>query len=181
MFQMTNQFAYIVTDTNSRDFDMTPYFARAQEGFNLAFIYNMSNSQPGANCPGGVQCVAEEIGNILGSGFEMTLRLEIPLFEEYALEEFNLLRDKPWERHEKVIRNFKTYMENYGKCNNCTRWGMEAVESKDAGRIDILDVGFWTPAGSGLKDDLLPHVKGNFRGRRIPVASVEVRAKSCSL
>ena len=179
MFKMTNQFAYIVTDTNSRDFDMMPYFAMAKEGFNLAFVYNMSNSQPGANCPSGVQCIAEEIGNIIGSGFEMTLREEIPLFQQYALEEFQLLRDRTWERHRNVIVNFKNYMATYGRGNNCTRWGMEAVESKDAGQVDILDVGFWTPAGSSLKDDLLPHVKGNFRGRRIPVASVEVRSKSC--
>ena len=179
MFKMTNQFSYIVTDTNSRDFDMMPYFAMAKEGFNLAFIYNMSNSQPGANCPSGVQCIAEEIGNILGSGFEMTLRLEIPLFQQYSLEEFNLMRDRPSERHRKVISNFKSYMENNGRCNNCTRWGMEAVESKDAGQVEILDVGIWTPAGSNLKDDLQPHIKGNFRGRRIPVASVEVRAETC--
>merc|ERR1712226_1098146 len=64
-------------------------------------------------------------------------------------------------------------MENHGRCNNCTRWGMESVESKDAGQVEILDVGIWTPAGSSLKDDLMPHIKGNFRGRRIPVASVE--------
>ena len=142
MFTMNNQFAYVVPDTNSRDFDMTQYFSMAKEGFNLAFIYNMSNSQPGANCPGGVTCIAEEIGNILIGGFRPTLRTEMHKFTDYSFEEFELMRDTEEERHTKIVMDMKAYMESsVGKCNNCTKWGMEAVESKDAGRIDILDVG----------------------------------------
>ena len=172
MFKLENQFAFIVPDTNSRDYDMTQFFSMAKEGDNLAFIYNMSNSQPGANCPGGVQCVAEEIGKVLVGGYEPTLQAEMTMFVDYSTEEFDLVRDTIMERHEKVAKSMKYYMETVGKCDNCSRWGMETVESKDATRVDILDVGTWTPAGSTLRDDLFPHVKGNFRGRRIPVASV---------
>lgn len=172
MFTLENQYAFIVPDTNSRDFDMTQFFSMAKEGYNLAFIYNMSNSQPGANCPGGLTCVVEEIGKVLVGGFEPTLQAEMTHFTDYSEIEFELVRDTIKERHEKVAMNMKYYLETVGKCDNCSRWGMETVESKDAMRTDILDVGTWTPAGSTLRDDLFPHVKGNFRGRRIPVASI---------
>ena len=35
-------------------------------------------------------------------------------------------------------------------------------------------MGFWSPAGPYLKDDLFPHSKGNFRARSITVSSVHV-------
>ena len=60
------------------------------------------------------------------------------------------------------------------RCDVCTRWMMEAVESRGKEAVSRLEVGFWTPAGPHLKDDLFPHVKGNFRGRVIPIASVHV-------
>ena len=58
---------------------------------------------------------------------------------------------------------------------------METAESRSRAvgteleqEVARLEVGFWTPAGSFLRDDLFPHVKGNFRRRVIPVASVHV-------
>jgi hypothetical protein len=42
--------------------------------------------------------------------------------------------------------------------------------------INQLEVGSWIISrGLDLKDDLFPHVTGGFRGRMIPVASLEVR------
>ena len=72
------------------------------------------------------------------------------------------------------MKKIKEFMETEGKCNSCIRWKMDSVESKTSKAVGRLDVGYWTPAGSFLKDDLFPHVKGNFRGRTIPVASVHV-------
>ena len=47
---------------------------------------------------------------------------------------------------------------------------------KDYGKIQELDVGSWTTSvGLDMKDDLFPHVTGGMRGRRIMVASLEVR------
>ena len=58
---------------------------------------------------------------------------------------------------------------------------METAESRSRAvgteleqEVARLEVGFWTPAGPFLRDDLFPHVKGNFRRRVIPVASVHV-------
>ena len=74
----------------------------------------------------------------------------------------------------KVVRDMKEYMETKGACNQCTKYLMRSVETKTALKVDELDVGFWTPAGPYLKDDLLPNVKGHFRGRTIPIGSVHV-------
>ena len=84
MFKPENQYAYIVSDTDSQNSDVTPYINMAKEGYNLAFIYNMTNSQPSAVCPEGVRCVAEELGNILAAGYAKTLNDELPLFNEYS-------------------------------------------------------------------------------------------------
>ena len=104
--------------------------------------------------------------------------------QQFSLEEFELMRPSIGDRHRKVVRDMKMFMETQGRCNNCTKWMMETVESRMKGDVSRLDVGFWTPAGPYLKDDLFPHIKGNFRGRMIPVASVHVRRsasiKKCS-
>ena len=65
---------------------------------------------------------------------------------------------------------------------------METAESRSRAvgteleqEVARLEVGFWTPAGPFLRDDLFPHVTGNFRRRVIPVASVHVSKRSRSL
>ena len=68
----------------------------------------------------------------------------------------------------------KTFMETQERINNCNMWRMQTMESTGNGEVTMLEVGFWTPAGPHLKDDLFPHVKGNFRGRSIPVSSIHV-------
>ena len=73
-----------------------------------------------------------------------------------------------------MARDVKTQLEVRGSLDTCTLWRMESMESRYGGLVDRLDVGFWTPAGPHLKDDLFPHVKGNFRGRSIPVSSIHV-------
>ena len=46
---------------------------------------------------------------------------------------------------------------------------------RESDRINQLEVGTWMPStGLTLKDDLLPHVTGGFRGRAISVGSLEV-------
>ena len=46
---------------------------------------------------------------------------------------------------------------------------------RESNEINQLEVGIWIPTvGLALKDDLLPHVTGDFRGRTITVASFEV-------
>ena len=171
---MDNEFAFIITDTHSNDMDISPFFNYAKEGNNLAFIYNSSIKNPSSACPWGLSCIANEIGGALVGGFDGALIAELPLFAEYSIDEFDVLRPSIRERYNKVAREVKTWLENKGTCNRCTKWMMETVEGTSGGSFKRLDVGFWTPAGPYLKDTLFPHVSCGFRARTIDVASLEV-------
>ena len=64
--------------------------------------------------------------------------------QQFSLEEFELMRPSIDDRHRKVVRDMKMFMETQGRCNNCTKWMMETVESRKKGDVSRLDVGFWT-------------------------------------
>ena len=85
MFSMENEFAYVITDTHQNDANMAPYFTLAEEGFNLAFIFNTSVAAEGMECARGLECAASDIGSILLGGYDKTLMGEMPLFEEVHL------------------------------------------------------------------------------------------------
>ena len=53
-----------------------------QEGFNLAFIYNVSLAGDGAHCARGLAHVAAHMGEYLVQGYERTQKSEMPLFNE---------------------------------------------------------------------------------------------------
>ena len=187
LFTLDTEVVCVITDTHKDDNDVKPFIDMAEEGYNLAFIFNSGTGA--GDCPRGLSCISSDLGNIIVAGFEKTLKTEMPLYEKYSLEEFELLRQSLHERHiqvlpsiviyvkiffVKVVRDMKEYMETKGACNQCTKYLMRSVETKTALKVDELDVGFWTPAGPYLKDDLLPNVKGHFRGRTIPIGSVHV-------
>lgn len=174
LFRIEAQFVYVVTDTNSLDFDMSPYINMGHDGYNLAFIFNTSYAQEGLACPSGLICLATEISEVLAIGMERSLKEEMKTFSEVSYEEWEIIGPTEKERSMDIITNMKTYLETSGSCSNCTRWMMEAVEVRESDRINQLEVGSWMPStGLTLKDDLLPHVTGGFRGRAITVGSLE--------
>jgi len=174
LFRIESQFVYMVTDTNSMDFDMSPFINMGHDGYNLAFIFNTSYAQEGLICPSGLSCLATEIPEVLAIGMEKTLSKEMETFSEVSFEEWEIVGPTEKERAMTIIMNIKTHLETSGSCSNCTRWMMEAVEVRESDRINQLEVGSWLPStGLTLKDDLLPHVTGGFRGRAITVGSLE--------
>ena len=90
-----------------------------------------------------------------------------------------MLRPSHNEHLSQFARDVKTQLEVGGGLDNCTLWQMETMESKAGWQMFRRDVGFWSPAGPHLKDDLFPHSKGNFRSRRITVTSVHVSVYLC--
>ena len=151
------------------------YIDMAEEGFNLAFIYNTSSTSDDQDCDQGLSCSARDLGNILVAGYDEALKDDMLLFENSeSLEEFEFMRPSIKSRQIDTARDIKEYMETRGQCDQCTRWMMSSVETKSRKKVGKLDVGSWSPTGTFLKDDLFPHVKGNFRGRTIPIASVHV-------
>jgi hypothetical protein len=63
-----------------------------------------------------------------------------------------------------------------GLCDkNSSTWNLQAAENGQKGK-QIFEVGWWNPlTGLRMTDDILPHVTGGFRGRRIAVASMHVK------
>eukprot|EP00092_Neocalanus_flemingeri_P000465 GFUD01000495.1.p1 GENE.GFUD01000495.1~~GFUD01000495.1.p1 ORF type:complete len:837 (+),score=225.49 GFUD01000495.1:88-2598(+) len=174
MFRIESQWVYVVTDTNSMDFDMSPFINMAQDGYNLAFVFNTSYAQDGILCPSGMLCLANEMAEVIAEGFEKTLIEEMKTFSEISIEEWDIIKPSENERSMSVIKDMQGFLRTSGSCNNCTKWMMEAVEVRESNRINQLEVGTWMPTlGLALKDDLLPHITGGFRGRAITVGSLE--------
>ena len=84
MFRIDREFAYIITDTGTTEADMERRSDMAEEGYNLAFITNTSIAEEGVTCARGLACLSSDLGNILVGGFDITLRGEMPLFEEVS-------------------------------------------------------------------------------------------------
>ena len=102
---------------------------------------------------------------------------------QWSESEFEVLRPSRSEHLAQFARDVKTEMEQLGSrgADNCTRWELETMEARAGWQMLRRDVGFWTPAGPHLKDDMFPHSKGNFRARSITVTSVHVGSEFYTL
>ena len=87
MFRIDREFAYIITDPGTTEADMERRSDMAEEGYNLAFIYNREGD---TNCARGLAHLASNIGAALVGGYEQTMMGEMPLFEEV---EINIISD----------------------------------------------------------------------------------------
>ena len=103
-----------------------------------------------------------------------TLFLSVLIF--FTQEEYNLIKPPKADEVAKMATNMKTFLFKHGVCGRCTTWQMEAGEVTGDATTERLDVGDWEPViGVIPKDHLFPHVTGGLRGRRITVASINVR------
>ena len=119
-------------------------------------------------------CLIEETLTEAIVTYENALEEELEVFEDVALEEWEIIMPSKEDRTlaviSKIINNKR---ETPGICSSCTKWMLEAIEVKESDRVNQLEVGSWTvDLGLIMKDDLLPHVTGGFRGRTIPVGSL---------
>ena len=110
MFSHENEIAIMITDSSEDNIDeVARYVAMSKEGYNLAFITNTGSS---AGCPQGLTCALEQLGNTLLAGYDQVLREELPLFERFSLEEYQLLRPTINSRHQKVVKHFRVIIDN---------------------------------------------------------------------
>ena len=120
-------------------------------------------------------CLVEELIRFYVETLNTILANEMVVFNEVSLEEWELVKRHPKEIAKAMISQIRMAFESKGACGNCSRWGMTALEMKDGGRVNDLEVGSWEPTqGLALKDDLFPHVNGGLRGRNIVVNSIDV-------
>ena len=146
MFNFDSQWVFMVTDTNSSSFDMSPYIKMASDGYNLGFVFNTSIALPGIVCPTGIECVIKSTIDNMIQSFQNILENEFKIFDIVTIEEWDIIKPSPEERSMAIVEDIKLRIkETKGQCNNCTKWMMEAVEVREANRINQLEVGTWNP------------------------------------
>ena len=69
-------------DTNAEDMDISSFINMGKDGYNLAIIFNASPVGNDLECPGGILCLAEDIGGMFTEGFERALMMEMKTFEQ---------------------------------------------------------------------------------------------------
>jgi hypothetical protein len=94
LFHLDSEWVYMVTDSARGGANMAPYLATAQDGYNLAFIYNTSLSGEGAggrSCHGGLVCLLEQAVEQLARSMEQVLEVELKTFDEVSIEEWEII------------------------------------------------------------------------------------------
>ena len=77
------QWLHVVTDTTKGDSSMSRYISMAQEGSNLAFVFDTSTPE-GDDCSSGILCSMVELIRSLAINFENVLLAEMPLFSQVS-------------------------------------------------------------------------------------------------
>ena len=151
-------------------------FNLAKDGHNLAFIYNVSNSDRGIFCPRDLVHFFDGIGKPLFRAFDNRLESEVDQYLNTEISMYDLIRPSVRDRFAQIYNEFRVYMEENNPCLNCTKYRMESVEGAVNGEAKRLDVGTWSQLGGRINDVLFPHVVHGFRARTLQVGSFEVRS-----
>ncbi|KAK4883102.1 hypothetical protein RN001_006421 [Aquatica leii] len=171
-----NQWLYVICDTNLKKVDINHVKNRLKEGDNVGFIYNTTVYD--SKCTGGLRCHAEEILHGFTKALEQAIIEEAGAAVQLSDEEWEAVRPTKLERRDFLLQNVKKYLLDYGVCDNCTNWKLQAAETwgkeyeKGSTSLvgDLLLVGSWRPSdGPALKDQLFPHVTHGFRGKNLPM------------
>ncbi|EZA54910.1 ObirIr93a [Ooceraea biroi] len=182
MVQPDSQWLYIVTDSliqNSTN--ITSFVDSLSEGGNVAFLYNMTDSDK--YCDIGLMCHITELVIALSDALKLSLMIEIELYNRVSYEEFELLRLNKAERRQEILKNIRIKLiENTlasgGVCGKCLfwqfasaiTWGNFFVHGKSTAHL--IDSGTWMPTlGANLTDVIFPHVAYGFRGIKLPIAT----------
>ena len=107
MFNFESQWIFFVTDTNSLSFDMSKYINMAQDGYNLAFVFNTSIAVENAVCPSGLECMVGSLVTYIGKCFEKVVQIELETFNQISIEEWDIVAPTPEERAIAIIDDIK--------------------------------------------------------------------------
>ena len=119
--------------------------------------------------------MAEEFSRFYVEILNTFLTNELKIYNEVHPEEWELIKPDPTEKANAMMAQLRLELSNKGTCGNCSLWKMSASEIMGIDTINNLDVGKWEPTqGLSLTDDLLPHVTGGLRKRRIRVTATDV-------
>ncbi|KAK5650424.1 hypothetical protein RI129_001453 [Pyrocoelia pectoralis] len=173
-----NQWLFVVSDTNWKHDDISYVTKSLKEGDNVAFVYNTTLSHP--TCVGGLRCHVEELLKAFMKSLDSAITQESESAIQVSDEEWEAIRPTKTGRRLYLLQNVKKHILNYGVCDNCTRWKIEAGETwgkeyeKRGLRTEdkLINVGTWRPSdGPCLQDELFPHIAHGFRRKNLPMIS----------
>ncbi|XP_018392556.1 PREDICTED: uncharacterized protein LOC108771698 [Cyphomyrmex costatus] len=177
-----SQWFYVITDSVVRNStNITSFVNLLTEGSNVAFIYNVTDSD--THCNVSLKCHIQELIMALGNGLKMSLMTEVELYSHMTDEEFELVRLNKQERRQEVLKSIKIKLiedtfSTDGVCSKCLfwrfasaiTWGNFFVHGKNVAHL--IESGTWMPVlGANFTDVLFPHVVHGFRGIRVPIAT----------
>ncbi|KYN11033.1 Glutamate receptor delta-2 subunit [Trachymyrmex cornetzi] len=160
-----SQWLYIITDSVARNStNITSFIDLLTEGSNVAFIYNVTDSD--TYCNVSLKCHIQELVSALANALKMSLMTEIELYSHITDEEFELIQ---------LIEDTFSTSGVCGKClfwrfASAITWGNFFVHGKNVAHL--IESGTWIPIlGANFTDVLFPHVVHGFRGINVPIAT----------
>ncbi|KAI2474042.1 ionotropic receptor 93a [Diabrotica virgifera virgifera] len=172
----TNQWMYIISNTNRNFQDIQMFESLLKEGDNIAYLYNASFTTN--KCVGGRKCHMEELFKSFTRALDLAIQEEFDTASQVSEEEWEAIRPVKSERRDFLLKNMKNYLSKNGVCDNCTYWQMKTGETwgVEYQTIDqkaqprLLSVGTWRPSdGAEMTDELFLHVAHGFRGKVLPM------------
>ncbi|KAH1009939.1 hypothetical protein HUJ05_004315 [Dendroctonus ponderosae] len=175
MVNTQTQWLYVISDTNSSTKSMNRFKTFLNEGDNIAFIYNTTDVKNG-----GTICHTEESITGLMKALDSAIMEEFQMASQISEEEWEAIRPTKNERRKYLLEKIQKYLSDYGTCDNCTKWTIEAGETwgreyqmlDEATNAELLAVGTWRPSdGPNMIDALFPHVAHGFRRKLLPLVT----------
>ncbi|XP_037067958.1 ionotropic receptor 93a-like [Pollicipes pollicipes] len=150
------QWLIVFWDTTQQDTNMLQFLPDVEDGENLSFLFNASKK---GECQVNDTCLLETVTLALLEAMDEQHGREWQLRVNVDEDEWQELKPTDAERSYRYMESMRS---------------LQAALIGDYGEVSLLDVGTWEP-GKGLRitDDLFPHVSGGFRGRTIPIMSLE--------
>ncbi|RZC40297.1 glutamate receptor ionotropic, delta-2, partial [Asbolus verrucosus] len=175
-----NQWLYVISNTNHKIKDINRYRQLLTEGDNVAFLYN--NTVDSDSCLGGLRCHCEEILSAFIRALDEAIVMESDTASQVSDEEWEAIRPTKIDRRNSLLNSVKSYLLQYGECDNCTSWLMKTGDtwgreyqqnSSNSDNVpELISVGNWRPSdGPSLSDELFPHIVHGFRKRNLPLVS----------
>ncbi|KAL1505744.1 hypothetical protein ABEB36_005237 [Hypothenemus hampei] len=174
-----NQWLYLISNTNNRVFNLKRFKKLLREGDNVSFIYN--STVVNTTCDEGTMVchIRESLTGVL-KALDDAIVEESEMADQVSVEEYEAIRPTKSERKRYLLEKVQKYLTEYGSCNNCTKWKLEAGETwgreyQTPGENSIADiqlVGTWRPSdGPSMTDVLFPHIAHGFRSITLPLVS----------
>ncbi|XP_028174055.1 ionotropic receptor 93a-like [Ostrinia furnacalis] len=186
------QWLYVISDTDAQNGNLSSLINALYEGENVAFMYNITESNP--ECKNGLMCYCQEMMNAFISALDAAVQDEFDVAAQVSDEEWEAIRPNKIQRRGMLLKHMQQHISTKSSCGNCSTWRALAADTWGATyrsygdsdqlfkepdnattkgvieHVDLLQVGYWRPIDAlRFEDVLFPHVEHGFRGKALPI------------